>query len=152
MRNTNADKMLWLTSGSRSPGFSLLEVMVCMVILTVGLSMFMAAVAQNVRLEAMNAETNIALSAAQSIIEDVHTMTYAEITSATLPATFPAQGATNDGQTLQLINATGSTQVGAVTVTEDGTQMKKTVNVTVSWRSATGGTRTLTLMAEATNY
>jgi prepilin-type N-terminal cleavage/methylation domain-containing protein len=152
MRKTIDDSGLWQSGGNHQAGFSLLEVMICMVILTVAISMFAAVIAQNVRLEAMNAETNVALSAAQSVIEDVHTMTYAEISSATVPATFVAQGAANDGQTMLLTSASGSTQVGSVSVTEDAGQTKKTVEVTVTWRSATGGTRSLFLMTEATNY
>lgn len=136
----------------RTSGFSLLEVMVCMVILTVAITIFIGSVAQNVRLEAMNAETNVALHAASSIIENVHTMTYAEVTSVTLPATFAAEGATTDGRTLQLITSTGSTVVGHVSILENAPQTKKTVEVLVTWRCATGQDRSIMLMTELTNY
>ena len=135
-----------------SAGFSLLEVMVCLVILTVAVTVFVAAVAQNVRLEAMNAETNVALQAASSVIEDIHTMTYAEVVTGTVPETFEAEGATNDGRTLRLIDSMNSTQVGHVTITENGLQTKKTVEASVTWRCATGEDRTIRLMAELTNY
>ena len=150
----NALKMNGLRANRarRSAGFSLIEVMLCLVILTVAVTVFVASVAQNVRLEAMNAETNVALQAASSVIEDIHTMTYAEVVAGTVPETFEAEGATSDGQTLRLTNSANSTEVGHVTITENGVRTKKTVEVAVTWRCATGENRTIRLMAETTNY
>ena len=141
-----------MVSRSTHAGFSLLEVMICLIVVTVAITIFVAVIAQNVRLEAMNAETNVAMRAATSVIEDVHTLTYAQVGSAEIPATFVAEGATSDGQTLRLINSAASTQVGHVTITENGPQTKKTVEATVTWRCATGEDRTIMLMTEVTNY
>ncbi len=152
MRNGLFTNELGTEARSARSGFTLLEVMICLVILTVAITVFVTAVAQNVRLEAMNAETNVALRAAQAVIENVHTLTYAQVSDADVPASFVAEGATNDGRTLRLIDETGSTQVGHVIITENGPRTQKTVEATVTWRCATGGTRTIMLMTEVTNY
>ncbi len=152
MRNVLANHELWQMPVRRSAGFTLLEVMVSIVILTVAATIFLAAIAQNVRLEAMNAETNVALHAAAGIVEDVHTMTYAEVAVGAVPATFVAEGETKDGRTLRLTNSAGSLQVGNVQITENGLHTKKAVEARVTWRSATGEDRSVLLMTEVTNY
>jgi prepilin-type N-terminal cleavage/methylation domain-containing protein len=152
VRNIKSRNELGIEMGTRSAGFSLIEVMICLVVLTVAVTIFVTAIAQNVRLEAMNAETNVALRAAKGVVENVHTLTYAQVTTAEIPATFTAEGATNDGRTMKLIDASGSTQVGSVTITENGPRTKKTVEATVTWRCATGGIREVMLMTEVTNY
>jgi prepilin-type N-terminal cleavage/methylation domain-containing protein len=137
----------------RDAGFSLIEVMIAMVVLTVAIAIFMETIAQNVRLEAMNAETNVAVSAANSFIEEkVHPLSYAQVISTSFPQTFVAQGLGNDGGTLRLMTSGGSLQVGTATMSENPQHTKKTVEVTVTWRSATGSNRALLLMTEIVNY
>lgn len=133
-------------------GFSLLEVMICMVVLTVAISIFLASIAKNVQLEAMNSETNIALNAASDVIETARSLDYGEVNHARIPATFEASGLGNDGHTVTLINTATSTQVGQVTITEDVGQTTKTVHVRVLWRSITGSERSVVLMTEVTSY
>ena len=136
----------------RSAGFTLLEVMVCLVILAIAIPAFLGAIAKNVQLEAMNAETNVALSAASAIVETVHGLTYAEVAYGPIPQAFEASGLTNDGRALQLTDAAGSTQVGQVIITEDAEATCKTVQVRTVWRSITGSDRSIMLMTEVTSY
>ena len=152
VRNINDHKEIRRYAARGRAGFSMLEVMACLVVLTVAVTIFVGAVAQNVRLEAMNAETNVALHAASSVIEDIHTMTYAEVAIGTVPETFKAEGAANDGRTLRLQTSANSPEVGRVTIIENGSRTKKTVEASVTWRSATGADRTILLMTEVTNY
>ena len=140
-----------MTLGSNS-GFSLLEVMVCAAVLVVAITVFLMAIAQNVQLEAMNAETNIAINAASSVIETVRGLTYAEVTSDNVPPTFEASGLGNDGRLIQLSNTAGSTQVGQAVITENLLGTSRTVHVRVGWRCATGEMRWMTLMTEVTSY
>ena len=133
-------------------GFTLLEVMLCLAILAIAIPAFLAAVVQNVTLEQMNSELNIAVNAACGVIEDVHTLGYSEVLSANLPPTFEATGLTSDGHTVKLTSRANSTQVGRVTITENATRMVKTVQVAITWRGITGGDRTIQLVTEVTNY
>ena len=132
--------------------FSLLEVMVCMVVIIVAITVFLAVLAQNVQLEAMNGETNIALSAAEEVIEHARTLSYGDVGYTLIPATFGASDLTNDGHTLTLTNLAGSTQVGQVTITENAGGTCKTVTARVVWRGATGREHWVMLMMEVTNY
>ena len=141
-----------LARSRRSAGFSLLEVMVCLVILAIAIPAFLGAIAKNVQLEAMNAETNVALGAASAIVETVHGLTYAEVAYGAIPQTFEASGLTNNGRTLRLTNSAGSTQVGQVLITENVEQTCKTVQVGTVWRSITGSDRRIVLMTEVTSY
>ncbi|HUW58112.1 MAG TPA: type II secretion system protein [Planctomycetota bacterium] len=140
-----------MTFGSNR-AFTLLEVMVCAAVLVIAITVFLMAIAQNVQLEAMNAETNIALNAANSVIETVRGLTYAEVTAANIPPTFEASGLGNDGRTIRLINAAGSTQVGQAAISENPAGTSRTVQVRVTWRCATGEMRRTTLMTEVTSY
>ena len=135
-----------------SAGFSLLEVMVCLVILAVAIPAFLGAIAKNVQLEAMNSETNVALGAANAIVESVQGLTYAEVAYGSVPQTFEASGLTNDGRTLQLTTSAGSTQVGQVVITENLAGTSKTVQVRATWRSITGSDRNIMLMTEVSSY
>jgi len=135
-----------------SAGFSLLEIMVCLVIIVVGITAFLMAVTQNVQLESMNSETKVAINTAQAVVETARTMTYAELTQTALGSTFTATGLTNDGRTLRLTDSIGSDEVGHVTVTENPGGTCKTVQVEVIWRSITGSDRRLMLMTEVTSY
>lgn len=139
-------------TGCRDGGFALLEVMVCAVVLTVAIAMFLATIAQNVQLEEMNSETNIALHAAGQVVEEVHSLTYAEVGYGAISQTFEASGLGNDNRTIRLMNSAGSTQVGQVTITEDAEGMTRTVHVRVLWRSVTGSDRSMALMTEVTDY
>jgi hypothetical protein len=94
----------------------------------------------------------VALHAANQVIETVHTLTYAEVNATSIPATFVAEGRTTDGATLRLTSSSSSAQVGRVAITENPTGTKKTIEVSVTWRGATGSDRTLMLMTEVTNY
>jgi len=136
----------------RDAGFSMIEVMIALVVLTVAVAIFMETTAQNVRLEAMNEETNVAVSAASVVIETVRSLSYAQVSSPTVPPTFVAQGLGNDGRTVMLTTSAGSTQVGTATVSENAQHTKKTVEVTVTWRGASGGDRSVLLMTEVVNY
>ena len=140
------------TRPNAEAAFTLLEVMVCLVIIAIGITAFLTAITQNVQLEAMNSETKIAINAAQAVIETARTMTYAELSEAAVGETFVATGLTNDGQTLRLTSSEGSDQVGSVTITENPAQTTKTVQVAVVWRSITGGDRRIMLMTEVTSY
>ena len=131
-------------------GFTLLEVMVCLVIMSIAIPAFLGAIVQNVQLEAMNAETNIALASAQRVVEDIRGMGYDEITVTSLPLTFEATGLTNDGKTLKLTNSLNSTQVGVTFI--QSLVNRKVVLVLVRWRSATGEDREIRLMTEVVNY
>ncbi len=133
-------------------GSALLEVMACMVVLVIAIAAFLAATAQNIQLEAMNSETNIALNAAASVIEEVRGLDYADVNDVTIPPTFTADGVGTDGITMRLSNSAGSNQVGRVAITQNGEGTCKTVHVTVTWRSATGSDRSLALMTEVTDY
>lgn len=124
----------------------------CLAILAIAIPAFLAAITQNVMLEQMNKEQNIAVTAASGIIEQVNTLGYAEVTATNLPATFEATGMANDGYPLKLSNTANLTQVGQVTITEDAAHMVKTVQVIVTWRGSTGGDRTLELVTVVTNY
>jgi prepilin-type N-terminal cleavage/methylation domain-containing protein len=137
-------------SGAPERGFSLLEVMICLVIIAVAATTFLATLTRNVQLEAMNAETNIAVNAARGVIELAQGLSYAEVS--TISPTFEASGLTTDGHTRQLTDADGSTAVGHVTVTEVVGGNRKIVEVEVIWRSATGRDRSIMLMTEVTNY
>ena len=136
----------------RGRGFALLEVMACVAVLAIAIAMFLAAIAQNVQLEEMNSETNIALHAADEIVEGVHSLTYGEVGYAVISPTFEATGVGNDNRTIRLTNSAGSTQVGQVTITENAEGTTRTVHVRVLWRSVTGGERSIALMTEVTNY
>jgi len=137
---------------SGSGGFSLLELLACMAVLAVAIGMFLAAISENVQLEAMNSETNIALNAAIDVIESVRSMTYGQINSTTVPPTFEASGLASDGRTIRLTASSGSTLVGQAAVTENAEQTSKTVHVRVLWRSITGSDRSVALMTEVTSY
>ena len=139
-----------MTVRRRDAAFSLLELMIAMAVLTVAVAIFMETTAQGVRLEAMNAETNLAVSAANDIIEQVHTLNYAQVQVGSTP--FDAQGLGNDGSMVQLTTSAGSTQVGTATVNENPEHTKKTVEVKVTWRGASGSDRSLLLMTEIVNY
>ena len=136
----------------RRSGFSLLEVMVCLVILSIAIPAFLGAVAQNVQLEAMNNESHIALNAINRVIEDVYMLGYSQVTFDNLPQTFEATGLGNDGRQVKLINSATSTQVGQVTITENAQHSEKVIQVTITWRSITGGDRSMSLIAEVTDY
>jgi len=136
----------------RNAGYSLLEIMVCLVIIALAITAFVAAITKNVQLEAMNSETNVAVNTAKAIVESVRGMTYAELTEGAVPSTFEATGLTNDGHTLRLMDSNGSTQVGHVTITENPQCTCKTAQVDVIWRSITGSDRRIMLMTEVTNY
>ena len=133
-------------------GFSLLEVIVCLAVLAIAIPAFLGAIVQNVQLEAMNNEMNIAVNTATGIIEEVHTLGYAEVNGTNLPATFEATGLGNDARTVKLTNSAGSTQVGRVIITENAAKTAKTVQVQVTWRGVTGGDMTIELLMEVTNY
>ncbi len=133
-------------------GFTLLEVMICLVILAIAIPAFLGTIVQNVQLEAMNNETNIALNAALTVIEDVHVLGYSQVDFANLPQTFEATGLSNDGRTVKLTNSANSIQVGRVIIVENAQSTSKTVQVDVIWRGITGSDRSMTLMMEVTNY
>jgi prepilin-type N-terminal cleavage/methylation domain-containing protein len=133
-------------------GFSLLEVMICLVILAIALPAFLGAIVQNVQIEAMDNELNIAVNSVTGVIENVHILGYSEVNTTNLPQTFEAAGLGADGQTVKLINSAGSTQVGRVVITENVQGTVRTVQVQVSWRGATGGDRTIQAVAEVNTY
>ena len=140
-------------SGLLSPrGFSLLEVMVCLVILAIAIPAFLAAITQNIQLEEMNSELNIAVNSATAVIEQVHTLGYAEVNFTNLPQTFEATGLGDDGRTVKLTNSAGSTVVGHVVISENTDRTVKTVQVQVVWRGITGGERTMMLLAQSTSF
>gem|GEM_PF-3581626 len=139
-----------LRTGSR--GFSLLEVMVCLAILAIAIPAFLAAIAQNVQLEEMNNELNIAVNAASGILETVQTLGYTQVDYVNLPQHFEATGLGNDGRTVKLTNAAGSTQVGRVIISENAEGTVKIVEVELVWRGITGEERSMRLMTEVTNY
>lgn len=124
----------------------------CLAVLAVAIPAFLVAIAQNVQLEAMNNELNIAVNTATSTIEDVHVLGYAEVNTTNLPATFEATGLGSDGKMMRLTNAAGSTQVGRLIITENVAKTSKTVQVDVVWRGVTGEERSLELITEVTNY
>lgn len=134
----------------RSAGFTLLEVMVCLAVLAIAIPAFLAAIAQNVQLEQMNSETNIALAAANRVIEDVHALGFEQVDYFSVPQDFEATGLGNDGRTVKLTSGAGSTRVGTVLITPSTNT--KTVLVTVTWRSITGSDRSIRLMTEVTSY
>jgi len=126
--------------------------MVCLAIIAVAVTAFLTAITQNVQLEAMNSETNVAVNAAGAMIETVQTLTYAELVDGGVSTSFEASGLTSNGGTLFLTDVSGSRQVGHVTITENPQQTRKTVEVAVRWRSITGGEREIRLMTEMTDY
>ena len=141
-----------MTCGSGKRGFTLLEVMVCLAIISVALTAFLTAITQNIQLESMNSETNVAVNAAGSLIETLQAMSYGELNEGAIETSFEAAGLTSDGHTLHLVDEDGSREVGHVTITENAQQTRKTVEVEVRWRSATGSERRIRLMTEMTNY
>ena len=148
---------MWQIRGRERPyadhaGFALLEVMAALFVLTVAVTAFLAAIVQNVRLEEMNAESVTAMNAANKLIETIKTMEFADITVAGVPATFTAEMTGNDGKTVRLTDASGSNQVGHVTIQNGADPKVRTVLVEVTWRSITGSERTIRLMTEVTDY
>ena len=139
-------------SGRPRRGFTLLEVMICLAILAIAIPVFLGAIAQNVQLEAMSNETNIALNAALTVIEDVHVLGYSQVDFTNLPQTFEATGLGNDNRTVKLTNSASSNQVGRVIIVENAQSTSKTVEVDITWRSITGSDRSMALMMEVTNY
>ena len=137
---------------SGKDGFTLLEVMVCLAIISIALTAFLTAITQNVQLESMNAETNVAVNAAGSLVETVQTMSFAELVDGAVASSFEASGLTSEGHTLFLTDSSGSRQVGHVTINTNPEGTRKTVEVAVTWRSATGSDRTIRLMTEVTDY
>ena len=153
-RNWLAGKELRNTQGGlrRRSGFSLLEVMVCLVILAIAIPAFLGAVAKNVQLEAMNNETHIALNSITRVIEDLYMLGYSQVDFDNLPQTFEATGLGNDGRLVKLTDSAASTQVGRVTITENAQNTEKVVQVSITWRSITGSDRSMSLVAEVTDY
>jgi prepilin-type N-terminal cleavage/methylation domain-containing protein len=139
-------------SRARCAGFSLLEVMVCLVILSIAVPIFLAGIAQNVQLEQMNTETNIALNTANKVVESVHTWGYVNVVYAYIPQHFEASGLGTDGKTVKLTAKGGSTTVGTTTITENAQKNSKSVTVSITWRSITGSNRTVQLITEISKY
>ena len=139
----------------RGPGddaFTLLEVMAALVVLTVAITAFLAAIAQNVQLEAMNAETVTALNCATKTVETIKNMDFADVKSGSISPTFTAEMIGNDGKTIKLTDTAGSEDVGKVTILGTSDPKATVVLVEVTWRSVTGSERFLRLMTEVTDY
>ena len=137
---------------SPEAAFTLLEVLIAVAILSVALMTFMASMANNVELTQMNSETNIALNAITEAKEGIGALSYGDLTTDLMSATFAASGLGRDDKTIVLTNSSGSGQVGRMALRENESGDLKTVELSITWRSITGSDRTIRLLVECANY
>ena len=139
-------------SRARRGGFTLIEIMLALVVLTVAVTAFLGASVQNVQLEQMNAETVTALNAASEIIESIKSLSFGDVAAGGIPETFEAEMTGNDGKVIHLSDSEGSQQVGHVTVSTTSDPKVLQVEVLVTWRSIGGDDRSIRIMTEVTDY
>jgi type IV pilus assembly protein PilV len=113
-------------------GFTLIEVMIALVILATGLLALMTMQIVAIRANAFSSEMTYASMLAQSRLEQIRNMTYANITPGTVTDTVSAS------------DATKGTAYDVETKVEDNTPATdmKTVTLTVNWKGSPAGSST----------
>ncbi|MFH0963021.1 MAG: type II secretion system protein [Planctomycetota bacterium] len=131
----------------RQRAFTLIEVMVAIVILSIAALAFISAHLASVNLQGASRETALALNEARRAIEDIRSRPYAEITQANVPATFDvAQGSSS------LTPAQGASHCGSITVSPENANGMKEILVTVRWRSISGNERHIELACQVCDH
>ena len=128
-------------------GFTVVEVMVAMAVLSVEALSLLTLLISCQGLESVSHETALAVNAGRRVIEEIRQMAYADIHLGHVTPYFDvSQGDAT------LTPAENEHQCGRVEISEDAGAGTKEIVVTVSWRSTTGGDRRIQLACEVSDH